>query len=63
MAEGDRGVGGDKVGMFGVVPVRGELIGRADDQRISVETERLGRLEPGAKRLFRQVVARVIEKP
>src|SRR5579863_886901 len=63
MAEGDRGVGCDEVGVFGIVPVRSELIGRTDHQRVAVKAKRLGRLEPGAKRLFRQVVARVIEKP
>jgi hypothetical protein len=63
MAERDRGEAGEELGVLRLVPVGRELIGRAHDDRVPLESERLRRLQPGPKRLFRKLMARAIEDP
>jgi hypothetical protein len=48
--------------VFRFVPVRGELVGGADDDGAPFEGEWLAWLQPGPKRLFRKLESCAIEK-
>src|SRR5688500_4940567 len=61
MSESNRGQAGQQLCVLRLVPVGGELIGRADDDGIALECQWLGRLQPRPKRLFRKLAARSIE--
>src|SRR5690242_1201220 len=51
MSECDRRQAREQIGVLGLVPVRGELIGRADVDCPPIDRQRLGRLEPRSKGL------------
>src|SRR5687767_1372418 len=61
MSKSNRRQAGQQLCMLRLVPVGGELIGRADDDGIALECQWLGRLQPRSKRLFRKLAARSIE--
>ena len=63
MAERDRREAGQELRMLRLVPVCRELVRRAHDDRVAFESEGLGGLQPGPKRLFRKLMARAIENP
>ena len=48
--------------MLGLVPLRRKAVGGADEQLVPLDLERLCRFEPGFEGLFRQFLARTIEK-
>jgi hypothetical protein len=48
--------------VLGVVPLRGELVGRADDQLAVIERDRHRRLEPGADRGIGKLSAHLIQQ-
>jgi hypothetical protein len=57
MSERDWGKIGEQLGMFRIIPIRRELIWRADVYRFPVELESFCWLKPGLKRLFRNLLA------
>ena len=54
MPEGNGGKSGEEIGVFRLVPVRGELVGGTDKEGITLNGQGLGGLEPGAIRLLRK---------
>src|SRR5689334_5202578 len=63
VAECDGGEPGEEARVHGLVPVRGELVGCADEDRRAVERECLSRLEPRLERLLGQLLTGAIEQP
>jgi len=47
--------------MLRLVPVRRELIWGPDDDRVTFKRERFRRLQPGPKRLFRELTAGAVQ--
>src|SRR5258705_2657967 len=48
--------------MLRLVPISSKLVGRSDDDGTALQRQRLRRLEPGPKRLFRKLEAGAIKK-
>src|SRR5688500_11034066 len=63
MSERNGREAGEQLCVLRLVPVGRELIRGADDDRVALERQRFGGLEPGSKRLFRELMARAIEDP
>ena len=61
MAEGNWGKARQEWSVLRLIPIGSELIWRANDNRVALEGEWLGRLEPRAKRLFRELAAGAVE--
>ena len=61
MTECDWSQARQKLRVFGLIPVSRELVGRADNDRVPLEGQWLGRLQPRPKRLFRKLVTCSVE--
>src|SRR5512132_2468467 len=61
MTQRDRREAGQQLCVLGLIPVRGKLIWGTNDDRVPFEGKRLSRLQPGPKRLFRELVACSVE--
>src|SRR5665213_1815937 len=62
MTQRDRREARQKIGVLGVVPIRGELIGAADVDCPVVHGQRLSRLEPRLERLLWELLLGTIEQ-
>src|SRR5438270_3280350 len=61
MTQCDRGEAAEQGRMLRLIPVCRELIRRPDDDGITLKRERLRRLKPSPKRLFRKLAAGAVQ--
>src|SRR5689334_2612626 len=61
MAQSNRSKAAQEGCVLGLVPIRRELIWGPDDDRVALKCERLRRLQPGPKRLFRELTAGAVQ--